>query len=182
MPLLQRISQFLTQRRFQAILLELVIVFIGVYLAFLLNSYQENQKSQKEADKILSTLKIELEYFRIQFPGRATYQYDERMKWDSLAKEDSYIQFYNWRYVQPQYDYSILEYALNTQENSIVDFELYTSLSQLFERIKQLENMEITITNIGLEYRDVSNRITNIEELKSFRERVQFFIQNYGLL
>lgn len=147
----KRIQQF----KWNIILLELFIVFVGVYLAFLLNNYQENQRIGREADKIYTSLKVELERIRIDFPGQAAYQRSVNMEWDSLWENEIYGSFYEWRYIQPQYDFTTLEYALRAQESSIVDFELYESLTKLYRHVKQLEHIELLITDLGLRYRNV---------------------------
>ena len=44
----------------QTLLVELLVVFIGVYLAFLLNNFQENQKAKNEEHKVMTSLKKSL--------------------------------------------------------------------------------------------------------------------------
>lgn len=50
------------------LLIELLMIFIGVYLAFLFQNYSEQKKIDKERDKVLISLKLELENFRTTFP------------------------------------------------------------------------------------------------------------------
>ena len=68
------------------LLLELLIVFVGVYLAFLFQSYAEQAKIDKEKEKVLVSLKLELEEFRTSFPRFAEYQEGMVNEWDSLFR------------------------------------------------------------------------------------------------
>ena len=47
--------------KWQFVVVELFIVFIGVYLAFSLNNHQQEQYVKKEGEKVWSSLKLELE-------------------------------------------------------------------------------------------------------------------------
>lgn len=122
--------------------LELLVVFIGVYLAFLFQSYNENARVAKEREKVFSSLKSELEFFRVQMPGRSGYTLN---RWGELKKIESqkrYTDFSDWRFLEPQYGYQVIEYAINLQSSDIVDFELYDKLQALYATIKRLEHAE----------------------------------------
>ncbi len=127
--------------------LELLIVFIGVYLAFLFQSYSEDSKISKEKEKVLVSLKLELENFRTSFPRFGNYQKGKNKEWDSLFDAGETAQYYSWRYLEPQYNFRVIEYALNQNGTDIVDFGLYEKLSNLYGRIKQLEHAERLMTD-----------------------------------
>lgn len=129
--------------------LELLIVFIGVYLAFLFQSYSEDRKLGKEKEKVLVSLKLELEEFRTSFPRFADYQESKTKEWDSLYNLGIYEQYYQWRYLEPQYNFKIIEYAINQEGTDVIDFELYESLSKLYGEIRQLEHAERMMTEYG---------------------------------
>ena len=132
--------------------LELLIVFVGVYLAFLFQSYNEQQKVTAEKEKVLSSLKKETEEFRISFPLNADYQQKKVAEWDSIYIAGGVSEYYNWRYIEPQYKFQVIEYALNLQGTEILDFELYEALLNLYQRIKQLEHTERLMTELGNQY------------------------------
>lgn len=133
--------------------LELLIVFIGVYLAFLFQSYAEDNKIDKEKEKVLVGLKLELEEFRTTFERFADYQGEKVKEWDSLFQAGEVAAYYDWRYIEPQYNFMIIEYALNQKGTDIVDFELYSKLSELYNEIKKLEHTERMMTDLGMEYK-----------------------------
>ena len=88
------LSKFLTRLtgalgiKWQLVVVELIIVFVGVYLAFFLNSLQEEKYIQQESEKIWSSLKIELEGIRLAFLVWADNQEEQNMVWDSLFSKE----------------------------------------------------------------------------------------------
>jgi len=131
------------------IIVDLIIVIIGVYTAFLIQNYSERAQDERERDKVLTALKYELEAFRLQFPIFADYMdnYNDRIK------DQEEIRFGGWRYIEPQYAYQIVEYSINLENNEIIDFELYNVLQTLFVRIKQLEHVERLIMDYSGRYK-----------------------------
>ncbi len=137
------------------LILELLIVFVGVYLAFLFQSYSEQAKIESEKRKVLVSLKLELEEFRTSFPRFADYQEGMVKKWDSLFKINELDSYYTWRYLEPQYNFKVIEYAINQEGTDVIDFELYESLSKLHAEIKQLEQAERYMTQIGFDHKNI---------------------------
>jgi len=130
----------------KTLLLELVVVFVGVYLAFELNNYSENQKISNEKDKIMISLKQELDHIGLSFGGMSTFQKGKVEEWDSLMQAGEVANFFSWRYIQPQYNYAVLEYAINTHDARIVEFELHEKLIKIHREIKKLEFSENLMT------------------------------------
>lgn len=164
MLLTKRLLNRIRKINWNIILLELFIVFVGVYLAFLLSNYQENKRIEAEANKIYTSLKKELENIRFNFPQRAVYQRSLNVRWDSLWKNNEFPPLYDWRYIQPQYDFTTMEYALQAQSSSIVNFELYESLTNLYQGVKRLEHIEMLITDIGTQCNNVATTFGLSEE------------------
>ncbi len=134
------------------ILIDLLVVVCGVYMAFYLNDSAEQFKINKRSERTLRSLKIELEQMRVFFPGQADYMNQKVAQWDSLYQAGRWIDYYNWRYLQPQYNYTVLEYAINERETEVLDFQLYKSLLDLYRNIRQLEEAERYMTETGKEY------------------------------
>ncbi len=141
------------------LLLELLVVFFGVYLAFLFQSHSEDTKIGKEREKVLISLKLELENFRTSFPRFGNYQRNKNKEWDSLFDAGETARYYNWRYLEPQYNFRVIEYALNQNGTDIVDFALYEKLSNLYGRIKQLEHAERLMTEFGGKHKLVPSQL-----------------------
>lgn len=128
-------------------LVDLLVVIIGVYIAFLIQSYSEENTDKREKIKVYSALKMELEMFRVSFPlfaeGNLKY-----LKKNSAGDLDISA----WRFVEPQYGYQIIEYSINIQNTEIINFETYDELKKLYVAIKRLEHTERLITEVASEY------------------------------
>ncbi|MDN5204822.1 hypothetical protein QQ008_25755 [Fulvivirgaceae bacterium BMA10] len=148
-----------------ALFLELLVVFCGVYLAFILNNYNEQLKIERETKKVLISLKSELENFRLSLPGQSNFQYQKVKEWTEIANANNSVNIYKWRYIQPQHDYEVIEHAINTRGADIVDFDLFKSLLSLYTEIKKLEDVEDLVTDVAGEYRMVPSSLKKNGEL-----------------
>lgn len=137
----------------KTLLLELVVVFVGVFLAFEFNNFSENQKVKSEKEKVMTSLKKELDVIGLSFGNMGAYQKSKAQEWDSLLRNKQLGDFYDWRYIQPQYNYAVLEYALNTRDARIVSFELYEKLVKVYRELKKLEHAENLMTEWGGQYK-----------------------------
>lgn len=135
--------------------LELLVVFVGVYLAFLFQSYNENAKVDKEREKVFSSLKSELEFFRVRMPGRAGYTRGMWEKLKAIERNGEYTDFSDWRFLEPQYDYQVIDYAINLEGGEIIDFELFDKLRDLYSSIKRLEHAERMMMEMAQRYAPV---------------------------
>lgn len=154
--------------------LELLVVFVGVYLAFLFQSYSENQKIDQEKNKVLVSLKKELEQFRMDFPGNAAYQKSVLKDWDSLIKINQQPDYYNWRYLEPQYNFKVIEYAINTEGTDILDFELYEGLLNLYGDITKVQNAEAVMTDFAGRHNSIPNEVIENQAIKLLKAQNRF--------
>ena len=137
---------------FRNIILELFIVFLGVYAAFLLSNHSENQRIKAQKKKVMSSLKQELEQMRAFYPGQQSYQLNVIKDWQKELNNGQMGDFYTWRYVQPQYNYTMVEYAINTRETGIVNFDLHNQLLKVYAGLKQIEYAEEKMTALAIAY------------------------------
>ena len=137
---------------FRNIILELFIVFLGVYAAFLLNNHSENQRVKAQKKKVMSSLKQELEQMRAFYPGQQSYQLNVIKDWQKKLNNGQVGDFYTWRYVQPQYNYTVVEYAINTRETGIINFDLHNQLLKVYAGLKQVEYAEEKMTALAIEF------------------------------
>ena len=141
-------------QKWKWVLVDLVIVILGVYCAFLIQSWAENEKSKKEAIKVYSALKYELEGFRYRMAmtslGMKAYSRELKAKIGS----GEYPDLHTYRFIQPQYDYQSIEYALE-QNTDIVDFALYDLLQSSFVEVRRLEHTEELLTDTARQFKSV---------------------------
>lgn len=133
-------------------ILDLLIVITGVSVGFALNSWNEGKKEHSERMKVHASLHTELQSVKKYFPDFASYQQDRIQEWDSLKRLSQMTDFYNYRFIQPQYNYEVIGYAIETRNSNIVNFRLHEQLMKIFNSIKKIEQTEIYMTEIALLY------------------------------
>ncbi|MEQ9465959.1 MAG: hypothetical protein RLN88_01035 [Ekhidna sp.] len=144
---------------------DLLVVIIGVYIAFLIQSSAAAEKDKKEQEKVFTALKFELEHFRLQMPGMSGYVNSEVEKYMATIKSGDYSNFTDWRFIQPQYSYQIIEYAISIQNTEIINFELYDALQKLFVEIKKLEHAESLIMETSMRYQTIPEGLPKTDPL-----------------
>lgn len=149
---------FKSENKLVWVFIDLLIVVLGVYCAFLIQEYATYEKTQKEKEEVISALKYELEFFRIQMPGQAWYSNNQATKWLEIKNEGNYYDFSSWRYIEPQYNYQVVEHGLSIQNSDIISFELYLALQEVFKQAKRIEHIEGTITQLGLRYQSIPSQ------------------------
>jgi len=183
MSRLQRALDAFSGRGLRFLVLEFLIVFLGVYLAFLFQEYGEDRDLAVEREKILVGLKEDLEYFRILFPTFADAMEGNIEDWSGQIDRGAYEDFSSWRFIQPQYDYKVVEYAL-AADAEIIDFGTYAPLSQLYLELEKLRQAEQLITDIAMRYRAVPEGLErtpvvqlahadNLKNLERLRDRAR---------
>ncbi|WP_424962127.1 hypothetical protein [Ekhidna sp.] len=144
---------------------DLLVVIIGVYIAFLIQSSAAAEKDKKEKEKVFTALKFELEHFRLQMPGMSGYVAGEVEKYLAIRRDGDYASFTDWRFIQPQYSYQIIEFAIGIQNTEIVDFELYDALQKLYVEIKKLEHTESLIMETSMRYQTIPTGLSKSDPL-----------------
>ena len=144
---------------------DLLVVIIGVYIAFLIQSSAAEKKEKKEQEKVFTALKFELEQFRLQMPGMSSYVKDRVEEHLAVRQGGDYSNFSDWRFIQPQYSYQIIEYAISLQNSEIIDFELYDALQKLHTEIKKLEHSESLIMEVSMKYQSMPSGLSKSEPL-----------------
>jgi hypothetical protein len=146
---------FRTENKLAWVLIDLIIVIIGVYSAFLIQNYATEKSNTKEREKVYSALKYELEFFRFLGPEMSSFMKDAYVRFDSIRDKGQVADFSNWIYIQPQYSYQIVEYAINLQGNEVIDFQMQQLLQNLYVEIKRLEYAERKIEEFSNEYASI---------------------------
>jgi len=150
-------SSTTTGKRWVWAFVDLIVVIIGVYVAFLIQNEASKRKDQKEKIKIYSALKMELETMRVAFPLFAQSNFDFL---DKIKSQES-VDISGWRFIEPQYGYQIIEYAITNENTEIINFEVYNELQGLYVGIKQLEHTERLITEVAGDYQYLIPELSN---------------------
>ncbi len=172
MPRLETSYAFFSKNGFKFLVFELIIVFLGVYGAFLFQNYSEQRKTDAEREKVLVGLKQDLEYFRVYFPdfGNASIT----KEWRATLQQEEYLNdLYEWRFIQPQYDYIALEYAL-AADADVIDYEINAGIAAIYRELRKLEHVETMLNDLGMKYQSIPDGNRNDPD-------IQLAIQNNRL-
>lgn len=150
---------FSSNNKFVWVIIDLLIVIIGVYCAFLIQSYAEDQKNKKERDRVETALKFEIEAFRFVMSEVSAGMGSYAKELNEIRAENNYVSFADYRFIEPQYDYQTVQYALNLQSSEVVDFQLYNVLQKLFVEIKKIEHAERLLTEVSAKYRTIPSNL-----------------------
>lgn len=163
-------SKLRKRNSFLSHIIDLIIVFIGVYSASLIADYNQNIQDRKEREKVLSAIKGELEQFRLFNERWASYMESTVRRLDSLYDKEIYTSEFNtWRYLEPQYNYRIIEYATNLKGTNVIDIELFIELQRIYNDIRKLEHAERFMTHFS-NLRDMSG-----DDTKNLQNRFYLF-------
>ncbi|XWN37540.1 MAG: hypothetical protein ROO71_01180 [Balneola sp.] len=187
MTRLEKSFKIFSKQGVKFLLLELVVVFLGVYLAFLFQSYSEDQKLEIEKEKIMIGLKEDFEYFRIFFPDYAGQP--QVQIWREMLQKGNYIDFSSWRFIQPQHDYIAIEYALDA-DAEVIDFETNSSIANIYQELKKLEHVEIILNDLALKYQkipeinsdDIRIKIAHENNLLNFKRFTERYADRAGIM
>ena len=135
--------------------IDLMMIIIGVYCAFLIQQYSETERTKRDEERIMSALKYELEILRFSTPIYADDTKNRLQNWTKSRDNESYSDFSGWRFVEPQYSFQIVEHAVDLDNTDIVDFELYSRLQNLLIEIKKAEYAERKITEVSMRYKSL---------------------------
>lgn len=161
---------------------ELVVVFLGVYLAFVLNNYREKRQIDQERQKVLIGLLEGFREIRGALPGNLAFHKNLQSEVDSVIREGVIpSQLSYWRFLQPQYNLSLIDYALQLKGEDIIDRELYLHLSGTLVNAKKLMYTEEKLTQLSLDYEDyiagsslLSNAEINRRKVDNFQRAKRF--------
>lgn len=181
---------FSTENKAVWVLVDLLIVIIGVYCAFLIQNYAAQEKNKVEKERVLTALKYELEAFRLSFPSFSAFMKTEHAKYKQVYASGAYSNFSDWRYIEPQYSYQIIEYSMNLESSEVVNFKLYNVLQELYVGIKRLEYAERLMMEISMRYQSVPQSkqssieaaIVEAKNMDNFARFITFMSDRAGLL
>ncbi len=152
---------FNSENKLAWVLVDLVIVILGVYCAFLIQQYAAKEKTLNEKDKIISAIKYELEFFRVEMPGSASYANSQARTWQNIYNEGRYENFSDWRFVEPQYNFQVIQHAFSVQDTDIISFDLNKALHEVYQQARRVQNIERTMTQLGFRYQSIPRDAEN---------------------
>lgn len=152
MSRLARLSTYVRQLNPVAIGLELVIVFVGVYLAFVLAEYREERRLDDRRDRVIALLQDGASQFEGLFTGFAQFHEGHNAEVRAVLERGEVPDFGDQLYVAPQYPIDVIAYVLTNESFDVFDLDLYLPLTQYANGIKRLMSIEAELTDLADRY------------------------------
>ena len=131
---------------------DLIIVFIGVYAAFVFSNYQAEKKEIKEAAHILELLKTGVKRYEGTFGGFAVWHVKHNKAYrDKLAKSEI-PEFGNAYYPAPQYPIDVMNNVITKESFKVFPIDIYVPIASFTNTIKRLMYVEEKLVEISERY------------------------------
>lgn len=133
---MSKLKKLLKKINYIQLSLDLIIVFIGVTLAFVFTNYKEQQKEEKETQRIIGLLKVGFERYEELFVGfvQRHETYNESFRND--LNKGTIQNYQGVTYPSPQYPTDVISQLLINQRN--LNTEAYVLLISFSNGIKRL--------------------------------------------
>ncbi len=149
---LARITDIIRRLDLVAIAVELLIVFIGVYLAFLLAQFDQGRRTDDRRDRVLDLLREGVVYYEDLFAGFVLYHNTHNASFREDL-ENGLIQDYSEQsYVAPQYPIEVVNYLITSESFDVFDVELYLPLTNYANALERIMYVEEKLTRLAEGY------------------------------
>ncbi|MBT33920.1 MAG: hypothetical protein CMO01_30015 [Thalassobius sp.] len=151
---------------------DLIIVFIGVYAAFVLSDLQADWKKQKETQHILELLKSGVDRYESTFGGFAVWHVKHNQAFrDKLAKSEI-PEFGNAYYPAPQYPIDVIDHVLTEESFKVFPVDIYVPLAGFSNAIQRMMYVEEKLVEISERYEPLPYK-ENPDYERVFRQQRQ---------
>ena len=156
---------------FIQLFLDLVIVFIGVTLAFVFTNYQESQRLRDDTRQMVSLLEVGLIEYEQLFEGFVTYHESYNAKFREEIRKGAIPDFGDVTYPAPQYPIDVITFILTNESYELVDPEFYVQLTHFSTTLQQLMYTEEKLVRTAEKFEEL--RWENIPETKLKQGQVE---------
>ena len=134
------------------LLAELVIVFLGVYLAFSLSSQQEVRRYGAQQEKVIALLDLGFERYQSLFSGFAQRHENRNPVFKATLEENEVPYFGGEYFTAPQYPIDAITFLLTDKSYELFDNGLYVPLTSYLNAIKRLMYVEEKLVELSETY------------------------------
>ena len=152
MPRLVRLSTYLKQLNPVAIVAELLIVFVGVYLAFMLAEYRETRRLEDRKDRVIALLHEGVGRYETLFSGFVLWHDQHNAALREALQNGDLPDYSDQFYVAPQYPIDVISYVLTSESFDVFDLDLYIPLTEYASRMQRIMYVEAQITDLADRY------------------------------
>lgn len=152
------------------LVVDLIIVFIGVTLAFIFTNYQDQKKQREHTKKVVQLINNDLDKYEELFGGFAIY-------WDSLSidfqnnlEKGNIPNFENQTFPAPQYPIDAIN-LLTNQGFETLEPKVYIELAEYSSGIQALMYVEQKLVDASEKYTHLPKdfEITRLQRYEQFK-------------
>jgi hypothetical protein len=132
------------------LILDLLIVFIGVTLAYVFTNYQEDKKQIQRTEQVLLLLDVGLERYQKLFKGFVSYHENYNEKFSNRLKENNIPNLEGITYPSPAYPINAIT-LLTDQGYEVLEPSIYLKLTLFSNAIQRLSYIEQKLVSISEE-------------------------------
>ncbi|MEM8487022.1 MAG: hypothetical protein AAF564_15830 [Bacteroidota bacterium] len=133
--------------------LELIIVFLGVYLAFLFTSYKEQQRTDAEIERIAALMQVGLDRYEQLFEGFAQRHAIGNEEFRLQLENNEIPVFYETYFASPQYPVDVINFVLTREGYDVFSLDFYVPLTSFAHAIQRIMYVEEKLVQLGERYR-----------------------------
>ena len=133
--------------------LELVIVFVGVYLAFLFTDYKEQQRTAAEIERVATLMQVGLDRYEELFEGFAQRHAIKNEEFRQQLENNQIPVFYDTYYAAPQYPVDVINFVLTREGYEVFSLDFYVPLTSFAHSIQRVMYVEEKLVQLGEQYR-----------------------------
>lgn len=148
---------------FVQLVLDLLIVFIGVSLAFLVTNFQEQRKKEKETEQILSLIDIGLNRYEKRFEGYVIYHKKYNTEFRKKLNINTIPNFETSTYPSPAYPIDAIS-LVTSQGYQILGPIIYVKLTEFSNAIQRLSYTEqklVYISEKSMELTEINDKTSD---------------------
>ena len=150
---MSRIKQKFSSLSFTSLFVEMVIVFMGVYLAFLLSNYQENRKVERESARVVALMQVGLDHYEGLFEGFAQLHETENAAFRDELNNGRIPEFWNRSYFPaPQYPIDVINFVLTKESYKVFAIDVYLPLTRFSNAMQRVMYVEEKLVTLGERY------------------------------
>ncbi|WP_299443695.1 hypothetical protein [uncultured Aquimarina sp.] len=158
------------------LILDLIIVFIGVSLAFLFTNYREQKMEEKEMTQVLSLMHIGLETYDELFEGFISYHTKFNTDFRNTLNNDQIPKIEGVTFLSPAYPINAIS-LLTDQGYEVLNPEIYVALTGFYNGIKRLMYIEQKLVNIS--EKSMSLIKSNFQSIKDYQFEQKKWAKQY---
>jgi len=133
------------------LILDLIIVFIGVTLAFLFTHYQEQEKLKRETTNLLTLFELNLNDYEELFGGFTIYLEKYNEQFETQLKKGIIANYEGVTFPSPQYPIEAID-LINNQGYEVLEPGIYIKLSAFSNAIRRMIYTEQKLVEISEKY------------------------------